>query len=47
MFDRVNEQAYVMPLTTMPTVFVHSKDVEVLKGSLSPYGASLSHIRWK
>ncbi len=47
MFDRVNQQAYVMPLTTMPTVYVHSKDVEVLKGSLSPYGASLSHIRWK
>ncbi|MAF48718.1 MAG: hypothetical protein CMM10_10660 [Rhodospirillaceae bacterium] len=46
-FDRVNEQAYVMPLTTLPTVFVHTKDLAIQNGSLSPYGAALSHIRWK
>lgn len=46
-FDHINEQAYIMPLTTLPTVFVHTKDLEIQGGSLSPYGAALSHLSWK
>jgi ABC-type transport system substrate-binding protein len=27
--DKINDQAYMLPLVTMPTVFIHSKDVKV------------------
>ncbi|MDA0238805.1 MAG: ABC transporter substrate-binding protein [Proteobacteria bacterium] len=45
-FDRVNSEHYIMPISTLPTVFVHSKDVRVDKGSFSPYGAILSDFHW-
>jgi peptide/nickel transport system substrate-binding protein len=47
LFDRVNTEAYIVPLTTSPSVFVHSKDVAVTPGSFSNYGADLYEMSWK
>jgi ABC-type transport system substrate-binding protein len=27
--DRINERAYMLPIATMPSVFIHTKDVAV------------------
>ena len=45
--DRINEQAYNMVISAYPAVFVHSKDVQVRTGSMSPYGAILEDLSWK
>ncbi len=47
MFDKANRLAYVLPFSTKPDVFVHSKDLEVDRGSLNTYGAELYGMRWK
>jgi peptide/nickel transport system substrate-binding protein len=47
LFDRVNTQSYIVPLTTSPSVFVHSKDVAVAQGSFSNYGADLYEMSWR
>jgi len=46
-YDRVNEMNYIMPISTLPTSFVHTKDLMIEQGSLSPYGAALNHMSWK
>ena len=46
-YDRVNQMNYILPISTLPTSFVHSKDLVIEDGSLSPYGATLNHIHWK
>lgn len=46
-FDRINEQGYMMPIASLPAVFVHAKDVRVEKGSISPFGAAINRIHWK
>jgi len=46
-YDRVNEKNYIMPISTLPTSFVHTKDLVIEQGSLSPYGAALNHMSWK
>jgi len=45
-FNRVNEQAYLMPLTTFPCVFAHSADLVVETGALNPGGIDLDRIHW-
>lgn len=45
--DRINENAYNMVVSAYPAVFVHTKDVGVMTGSMSPYGAILEDIYWK
>lgn len=47
MFNRVNEMSYVIPLTNFPVVFVHTKDIQIRKGSVDQYGATLYDISWK
>ena len=46
-FDKANQLAYVLPFSTKPDVFVHTKDLEIDKGSLNTYGAELFGMRWK
>ena len=46
-FDRINEMAYHMPISSVPTVYVHSKDVEVKS---NPFSASQTYVgdyAWK
>lgn len=47
MWDRMNEQAYILPLTTRPDVMVHSKDLNVPTGSYNTWGANLYELSWK
>jgi peptide/nickel transport system substrate-binding protein len=46
-YDRVLEQAYVLPISTKPAVFVHTKELQIEKGSIAVYGAELNMMRWK
>ncbi len=46
-YDRAVEQAYVLPISTKPAVFVHSKDLQIDKGSIGVYGAETNTMRWK
>ena len=46
-FNRINEQAYIIPIAGLPSVFVHARDLEIDKGIINPFGAQLARIRWK
>ena len=46
-FDRANEQRYILPISTKPDVFVHTKDLTVARGSMSVYGADANELAWK
>ena len=46
-FDRINEQVYVIPIASLPSVFLHAKDLAVDKGIINPFGAQMSRIGWK
>ena len=46
-FDRSNEQRYILPFSTKPDVFVHTKDLSVARGSLSVYGADANELSWR
>lgn len=46
-FDRINSQAYIIPIASLSSVFVHSKDLVIAKGIINPFGAQLSRISWK
>lgn len=46
-FDHSNAHAYIMPLTTFPSILVHTQDLVVEPGSLSPAGASVDMMHWK
>ncbi len=46
-FDRINEQAYITPIASLPSVFVHSRDVAIEKGIINPFGAEMSRISWR
>ncbi len=46
-FDRINEMHYHMPITSIPTVFVHTKDIKINPGTLSADKVYLTDIEWK
>ena len=46
-FDRMNEMSYVLPLTNKPTFWLHTKEVEVVPGSLAPIGGEPNFVHWK
>jgi peptide/nickel transport system substrate-binding protein len=45
--DRNNEQVYVLPISTMPTVLLHGKNVKVQPGIMSMHDAEISDFSWK
>ena len=45
--DRINENAYNMVVSSYPATFVHTKDIKIETGSMSPYGAILEDVFWK
>ncbi len=47
LFDIANEKSYVTPISTRPTVLVHTRDLGVEKGSLGPAGFEVHRTRWK
>ena len=46
-FDRINDQAYIIPIAGLSSVFVHTNDLEIAKGAITPFGAQLSKMNWK
>ena len=46
-FNRINDQAYVIPIASLPSVFVHAKDLAIEKGIINPFGAQIGRISWK
>jgi len=46
-FDRINDQSYIMTMTTLPTVFVHTQEIAIRPGSLEPYGALGRDFFWR
>ena len=47
MFNRSNEEAYLMPLNRIPAMVLAQKDVELLGGHKHPYGFELDRVRFK
>lgn len=46
-FDRINEQAYIVPIASLPSVFVHDKELEIEKGVINGFGAAMGRIAWR
>jgi peptide/nickel transport system substrate-binding protein len=46
LYDRVNAQSYILPISTQPVVLLHTKDLSIPSGSLHIYGADLNEMRW-
>jgi peptide/nickel transport system substrate-binding protein len=47
LFDRVNEMNYILPIATVPELFIHSKDLFVKKGSISRTGVEIADMHWQ
>jgi peptide/nickel transport system substrate-binding protein len=45
-FDRLNEKAYVLPVANKPTLWLHTKEVKVIPGSLAPMGGEPAMVHW-
>jgi len=45
-FDRLNEMNYVLPIANNPTLWVHTKAVQVIPGSLSTIGGEPMRVQW-
>jgi peptide/nickel transport system substrate-binding protein len=45
-FDRINQMHYHLPISSIPTVFVHSKDVKVNPGKLSAGVTYATDFAW-
>lgn len=45
-FDLVNERAYLMPLTSFPSVFVHTKDVSVETDTVGALSIDFFRLKW-
>jgi len=46
-FDKVTNEAYMMPLIPLPVVLAHHKSVVVHGGHMNPEGFELNRISWK
>jgi hypothetical protein len=45
--DRVNDNAYVEVISTLPAQFLHSSALAVRKGSIQGLGFSVFDLSWK
>ena len=45
--DRMNEEAYVLPIASVPTVFVHRKNVKVERNLTSASDSNVEDFFWK
>ncbi len=46
-FDRINQMHYHLPISSVPTVFVHSKDVKIEKDKLSAGVTYVTDFQWQ
>jgi peptide/nickel transport system substrate-binding protein len=48
MFDKANERSYSMPISPIPSVIAHSKDVKIpVGGTKKPEGFMFNMLEWK
>lgn len=47
LYDRANRLHYVLPIATKPDVFVHTKDLVIERGTLSPFGTESGFLAWR
>jgi len=45
-FNKSNEEAYLMPLNRIPGSVLHHKDVKLLGGHKHPYGFEINRVSW-
>ncbi len=46
-FDRINEEAMMLPIHTLPSVYIHTKDVKIFPNPLVDYDTMISDFGWK
>lgn len=46
LYDRVIEESYILPITTVPSVFVHTNEVIYDPGAINGFGADLWDFSW-
>jgi peptide/nickel transport system substrate-binding protein len=47
LWDRVNELAYMLPISNVPAVIVHTRDLDIHADPMNGYGADLNAMRWR
>ncbi len=45
--DRINDQAYILVVSSLPWVFVHSKDVRILDNPILAHSVRVSDFSWQ
>jgi peptide/nickel transport system substrate-binding protein len=46
LYDRVIDESLMLPITTVPNVFVHSADLKINPGSINGWGLDLYDFSW-
>ena len=46
-FDRIVEMTYMVPVTSLPAVVVHTKDIRLRQGGFTSFGMVPGDIFWK
>ena len=46
-YDRVNSQFYIYPMSSLPNVFIHSRDIKILENPLMAGDTSVTDYFWK
>ncbi len=46
MVDRVNSQHYILPITSIPSVYAHTKDVKLVTDSMSAGDVWVGNYEW-
>ena len=45
-FDRINEEALMLPIHSLPSVYIHTKDVKVFPNTLVDYDTNVTEFGW-
>jgi ABC-type transport system substrate-binding protein len=45
-FDRINEEALMLPIHTLPSVYIHTKDVKIFPNPLVDYDTNVTEFGW-
>jgi len=46
-FDRINQEAYMMAVHTLPSVYIHSKDVKILPNPITDTNTNIGDFTWR
>jgi len=46
-FDKINQSAYIVPVHTLPSVYIHTKDVKIHLNALAEYDTNITEFGWK